>query len=335
MKQYLSAQDANLQIGKGGGAIQEMARALLDSKMVDYVIAFVEGTGPQDLRVAFISNPEEAGQIIPATLNPYSMTRLLRDYGEGNAAVIGRTCDVRAVIELRKRNRLPGEVYTIGVTCSDLKSLPGVLKPNCQRCDERVPVMADVSCVLLDGVTVVEATTEKGAAILAAGSFVEHDATESEAQVLAAMETELEAARTQKVADFVFQQMPLSSRFEYWFSQFDKCIKCFGCRTSCPICYCKECVLEADRGVVPAGEMPASRMYHLTRLAHVGDSCINCGSCEAACPMQIPISKIYHMAQTELGQIFNYRPGYDDARMPLTMFAAAELGDGRTDIKGR
>ena len=312
-----------------------MARALLDSKMVDCVIAFVKGTGPDDLRVAFISNPEDAAQVIPATLNPYSMTRLLRDYAEGNAAVIGRTCDVRAVIELRKRNRLPGEVYTIGVTCSDLKSLPGVLRPNCQRCDERVPVMADVSCVLLDGVTAVEAATDKGTAILATGSFVVHDAAEDEAQVLAAMETELDTARNQKAKDFKLLQMPLSVRFEFWFSQFDKCIKCYGCRTSCPICYCKDCVLDADRGVVPAGEMPASRMYHLTRLAHVGDSCINCGSCEAACPVQIPISKLYHMAQTELGQIFKYRPGYDDARMPLTLFAAAELGDGRTDIKGR
>ncbi|MBV1769561.1 MAG: hypothetical protein KUA30_04905, partial [Candidatus Desulforudis sp.] len=66
-----------------------MARALLDSKMVDCVIAFVKGTGPDDLRVAFISNPEDAAQVIPATLNPYSMTRLLRDYAEGNAAVIG------------------------------------------------------------------------------------------------------------------------------------------------------------------------------------------------------------------------------------------------------
>ncbi|MCU0597057.1 MAG: hypothetical protein MUC98_16570, partial [Desulfobacterota bacterium] len=33
-------------------------------------------------------------------------------------------------------------------------------------------------------------------------------------------------------------------RFSKWLYEFQKCIKCYGCRNICPVCFCTECSLE-------------------------------------------------------------------------------------------
>jgi ferredoxin len=48
-------------------------------------------------------------------------------------------------------------------------------------------------------------------------------------------------------------------RLSRWMYEFQKCIKCYGCRNVCPVCFCKECSLEhpnlVEPGVLPA-EVP-------------------------------------------------------------------------------
>jgi len=37
-----------------------------------------------------------------------------------------------------------------------------------------------------------------------------------------------------------------TERLDRWMYEFQKCIKCYGCRNICPVCFCKECSLEHD-----------------------------------------------------------------------------------------
>jgi ferredoxin len=79
-------------------------------------------------------------------------------------------------------------------------------------------------------------------------------------------------------------------------------------------------VLEADRGLVKGGEIPPDRMFPLVRLSHVADSCVNCGQCQNACPMEIPLSKLYLMLNQELSSIFKYISGMNiEEKPPLTV----------------
>ena len=57
-------------------------------------------------------------------------------------------------------------------------------------------------------------------------------------------------------------------------------------------------------------------MFPLVRLAHVADSCVNCGQCEDACPMEIPLTKLYYMLNRELASMFDYVPGMDISDYP-------------------
>src|SRR4030042_3353658 len=94
--------------------------------------------------------------------------------------------------------------------------------------------------------------------------------------------------------DFQEESGELLSLDQYM-DEFDKCIKCYGCREACPICHCVECTMEMESPEwVTKGELPPGPMFHLIRLVHIADSCTNCGQCEEVCPAEIPLARIWH-----------------------------------------
>ena len=109
-----------------------------------------------------------------------------------------------------------------------------------------------------------------------------------------------------------------TARMEKWAILLKRCIKCYGCRNSCPICVCVPCKLEdevwVEKGVIPA-EMIA---YHLIRAFHLSDTCVACGACQEACPVNIPLLAIQLSMREALRQIYGYEAGMDtEKRSPI------------------
>ena len=105
------------------------------------------------------------------------------------------------------------------------------------------------------------------------------------------------------------EQLSVEDRLSFWMAQFDKCIKCYGCRNICPVCYCRECTLE-DQNLIPGGFVPPSTpVFHFIKAMHMADRCIDCGLCEATCPMNIPLRTIYRHMRKVMQELFDYVPG--------------------------
>lgn len=110
------------------------------------------------------------------------------------------------------------------------------------------------------------------------------------------------------------------TRMEKWAKLLKRCIKCYGCRNSCPICVCIPCKLEdevwVDTGSIPAGMIP----YHLIRAFHLSDTCVACGACQEACPVHIPLLALQLSMREILRKNFGYEAGIDPERKSPVLF---------------
>lgn len=118
--------------------------------------------------------------------------------------------------------------------------------------------------------------------------------------------------------------LDLSERFTHWRDEFSKCVKCYGCRDICPMCFCKECSLETDE-LIPTGELPPEiPIFHLTRAVHMAGRCIDCGLCNEACPSDIPLRTLYKKVADIMDKEFGFRAGYTlGQKSPLNIMGPA------------
>ncbi|AUB55128.1 hypothetical protein DSECCO2_292810 [anaerobic digester metagenome] len=200
-------------------------------------------------------------------------------------------------------------------------------RTNCRRCETNIPKMADLAMgnwgvigPQAGKATFVEVFSKKGAEILdkaiKANVLKVQDPVPKGIEIRANIDKAM-VNLANKWQSRNFEESDELMNLDQYLDEFDKCIKCYGCREACPICFCKECSIESESvNWVPKGEIPPSPMFHFVRMLHMVDSCTNCGQCEEVCPAEIPLARIFHKINVELQDVFDYHPGYDVEQKP-------------------
>ena len=102
--------------------------------------------------------------------------------------------------------------------------------------------------------------------------------------------------------------MSVEQRFTFWQEELSRCFKCYACRSSCPLCYCERCITECNQPqwVDVAPHALGNFEWHINRAMHLAGRCVQCGSCNIACPVGIPISLLTieaaRIVEREFGQ---------------------------------
>jgi ferredoxin len=112
-------------------------------------------------------------------------------------------------------------------------------------------------------------------------------------------------------------------RFDRWMYEFQKCIKCYGCRNICPVCFCDECSLEHPDLIEVGAVPPEIPLFHLVRAVHMAGRCVDCGLCEDACPMDIPLRTLYRKVNQIVKDVFDYETGSSESPSPFSMIGEA------------
>ncbi len=123
---------------------------------------------------------------------------------------------------------------------------------------------------------------------------------------------------THKLLDELMAKTP-AERWQFWAEQSAKCIRCYACRGSCPMCNCEQCFAEKNQPqwFPTAADGPGNFAWQAFRAFHLAGRCVGCGACQDACPAGIPLNVLgAAMARSSLKH-FGHRAGVDPKAVPL------------------
>jgi formate dehydrogenase (coenzyme F420) beta subunit len=103
-------------------------------------------------------------------------------------------------------------------------------------------------------------------------------------------------------------------RFAYWEKELSRCLRCYACRQACPYCSCRECFVEQEnpRWQGRAYQPSENFLFHLVRAYHGAGRCIDCGECQRACPVDIPLQELNRKLIKDINELYgDYEAGLD------------------------
>ncbi|WP_414470207.1 Coenzyme F420 hydrogenase/dehydrogenase, beta subunit C-terminal domain [Methanobacterium sp. ACI-7] len=222
-----------------------------------------------------------------------------------------------------------------GISIDELEDQGVGRRTNCRRCETNIPKMSDLALgnwgvigPLAGKATFIEVFTDKGAEILEKaiekGALTVQDPIPKGIEIRETIDGAMvRLAKKWQAKDFPEDGGDLLKAIARYQDQLSKCIKCYGCREACPLCFCSECNLEGNGTEwIAKGELPPSPMFHLERLMHIIESCTNCGQCEEVCPGEIPLAKIAHEVNSKLQENTGYVRGMDNKKAPFSYSSA-------------
>jgi len=272
-------------------------------------------------------------------------------------AAVMRPCEIRAAIELAKLKQIDLEnVLLISMDCpgalpiqnyvdnpiegeknfSDAVQNDDVepMRPTCKTCTHFSITSPDLHIATMgvtgDSILLVPSSAKGHSFLDEVGVNVETDASSwsSEIEKL----TEARKSSKQKAVAEIKEQ---TSGFANFAEVLSKCISCHNCMSVCPVCYCRRCYFESDVSELSTEQYMARSaqkgsirlsqdvlLFHLGRMSHMTMSCVSCGSCEDACPVDIPIAQIFSAVGDDSQSLFEYIPGMSpDDPLPLRIFS--------------
>jgi formate dehydrogenase subunit beta len=229
------------------------------------------------------------------------------------------------------------EALLTGAASGQPKPFDGMeFRAACQMCDQPLPegdhVALTIGLVGVEPGKVYLKARKDLAAALGLTASAAPAGRKAAAQTLVASRT---AARDAAFAGFRDRVHTMDGLLQ----EFSTCIRCHNCMTNCPICYCRECIFRTPtfehesqlyyqwaerKGTVRM--LPDTLLFHLTRLNHMATSCVGCGVCTEACPVDIPVGTVFRTVGQKVQAIFDYHPGRSlDEAAPVQEFREDEL----------
>ena len=89
------------------------------------------------------------------------------------------------------------------------------------------------------------------------------------------------------------------------------------------MCFCEECVLEKKdpEWITRAGDVSDLFLLHAIKATHMAGRCVECGECERACPVDIPLMRLYSRVCRDVEELFGVESGMDPGgKPPLAVF---------------
>ena len=312
--------------------LRSEVKALLEQGKIDRVIGFEPGS------LKFTTTPlitKDKNDVNRLVINPFIVNNLSAYLTgtTGRVGIVAKGCDSRSIVSLIQDNKVLREnVVIIGIPCSGVIDLTKVERLAGKDRDELDDIVrqGDKITVTVDGKKKEFPASEALFDNCLGCEFP----TPREYDILLGepvTPTPDKAISEQKLDSL--REMPPEQRWQFWKEEFSRCIRCYACRNVCPACFCERCFVEESepQWVLPVPRWQDNLIFQVIRSIHVAGRCTDCGECERACPVNIPLRSLTREMCNLAEELFNYKVGIDKEAPPL--FVAYELEEAEDLIR--
>jgi formate dehydrogenase (coenzyme F420) beta subunit len=258
--------------------LRQTCRRLLEDGSVQVVIGYGQASPTDRVAPVFITKPDDVDQLVWNDQCFANLTKYLSRkevVALGKAAICVKGCDERALLVLEKESQIErSNVVVIGLACDGVGN-PKLAK--CQSCDVHMPRRADV---------VIGQSSADSLPVPADRRYAEIEA---------------------------FLKKTPEERMAYWKAELSRCVKCYACRQVCPMCYCRQCIVDKNRPVVisTSATLKGNFAWQITRAFHLAGRCIGCDECTRVCPAGIDLRLLNLSLAKAAEENFTFRAGMD------------------------
>ena len=322
--------------------LRKTVKELLEEGKIKYFIGYEKGSDAFRTRPVMIHDPKDVDKLIwsPTCVNNlavFLVDEMKKQPKKGeepdlrHVGILVKPCDARAITVLVQENILPRDrVYVISIPCTgkiDSEKLEHLAwkKGMAHSAMYDMDIEEQKMMFTCETEGVKEAFPREEVLLGKCKECTHHNPREYDLVI----GDRVNNPPVDKYAGIrELEGMSVKEREKYWEALFERCIRCSACKEVCPMCYCEECVAEKAKPMRWASksvDRSNNAFFHLIRAMHMVGRCIDCGECERACPMDIPLRKLYRKLEKEVKKLYGYEAGLNSEDVPL--FATFSVDD--------
>jgi formate dehydrogenase (coenzyme F420) beta subunit len=306
--------------------IRETARKLLEEGKVEVFIGYRKGTVPMMNEPVLIRDPAGVDQLHWDSHCGLNLCNYLTKRTE-KIGIIANGCNSRNIVTHILENQIKREqIHIVGIPCKGVIDHRAVNRAVKHR--EILEVTEDGDSFTVKGRDF-EETFEKqkflrtNCAVCTHRNPVIHD------EMIADPVEEPKDVEVYKDVEAVEKKTP-EEKWAFFTQLISRCLRCYACRNSCPLCYCPTCFVdEANPQWVGKSVDPTDTMtFHFLRAYHCAGRCTDCGACERVCPVGISMRQFTKKLNKDAQDLFSWEAGLDpEQRPPLDVYSPDDYND--------
>jgi coenzyme F420-reducing hydrogenase beta subunit len=306
--------------------MREIAKKALEDGKVDAVIGYKKGSIPMVNEPVLISGPDDVENLVWDSHCALNLCNYLTGRKD-KIGIIANGCNSRNIVTHIVENQIKREqLYIIGIPCTGMIDQRAVRRAVNDR--EILEVEENEGRFTVKGKDFEETFEKKdylqtNCAVCLRPNPVEYD------EIIGEKVAVPEGINPFEDVEEI-EKMDAREKWAYFAELVSPCIRCYACRNACPLCYCPTCFVdESDPQWVGKSIDPTDTMtFHFLRAYHCAGRCTDCGACERACPVGIPVRQFTKKLNKDALELFSWEAGLSlEQRPPLDVYRVDDYND--------
>ncbi|MBW1714014.1 MAG: 4Fe-4S ferredoxin, partial [Deltaproteobacteria bacterium] len=301
--------------------IRHTAKELLSEGKVEAVYGFAQSSQPMGCRPYVARTPEEADNLWWDSFCVMNTANFIPRRTGKKLAVVAQGCVSRnlVVLHLEKQIDLDEEIFVLGVPSQGMidaeKIRQAVGSPDITEVTENGQE------VRVKGLGFDKTLKRKDLLRDSCSTCRYHNPVVCNEWM--APQTQDEPDRDKDTRIREIEALSPRDKQQFFTELLSRCIRCYACRNACPLCYCEVCFVDESKPqwLGKSTETADTLTFHFLRAFHCAGRCTDCGACESACPVNIPVRLLTRKLEKDIEEAYGYQVGLDKkATPPMSVF---------------